>query len=197
MAGIQGGGLSSEQIRRMEENRKQAQQRLSNKRTAESISKVPVSAVTSMTSTPQFVTAPQPTQCGPPPAKRPALNPGPSHHQYQQHHERKIGPPPKLLPSDHSSSLYASGQTSTGSSVMLQRRPVDSTVASTSTSYKRPSQACSGSLSMPTSQSGGQVGTSRRDTGPAVMGGGGVVASAATSSSVQKVLWGEGTCDHS
>lgn len=72
MAGKPGGGLSSEQIRRMEENRRLAQQRLSNKRVAA----VPA--------------APQQEWCAPPPAKRLALNSGPPGQQYQSHERKTI-----------------------------------------------------------------------------------------------------------
>ena len=180
MARRQDVGLSSEQIRRMEENRRQAQQRLSNKRAAAESTSKASSQTRTVAQTAQFVSAPRRAQYGPPPAKRPVLNPGPSSHQYQ-HHERKIiGPPPQLM------SDYVSGHRSVaaGSSVMSQGKPMESTIASTS--YQRPPQTAGGSSSASSPSDGSQVDTFySRDAGPAAVRGTGTVSSA---SSNQKVL---------
>lgn len=110
MAGKPEGGLSSEQIQRMEENRRQAQQRLSNKRGLAAVGSTS-QAVSCMgsTVTPFNTRAPQCSEYGPPPAKRPAINPGPSNtdHQYQPHERKIIGPP--SVKYGHSSSATVRG----------------------------------------------------------------------------------------
>lgn len=166
MAGRQDRGLSSEQIRRMEENKRQAQQRLSNKRVALPSS----SSAQTVSQTAWFVSAPQYAQYGPPPPKRPALDPGPSGQQYQHHERIKIiGPPPKLMTDLYSSSSDQSSGASTGSSIMMmRRRPMDSAIASTT--YQHPPQTAGGSsLTSSSSAGAGQVGKfySARDAGPA------------------------------
>ena len=190
MAGRKDGGLSSEQIQRMEENRRQAQQRLSNKRAAGSCSQVLPSASSTGSATP-FTSTPQHSQYGLPPAKRQAVIPTPSTHQYQPHECKIIGPPPELIQSGYSSSSQGQSSATAGSSVMMQRRPVDYTAASTS--YQHPPQTTSTSSSLASSSSSDQVGTfysrDRGVIGPSTaMRGTGAVSSAAPSMSSQKVL---------
>ena len=192
MAGRQDGGLSSEQIQRMEENRRQAQQRLTNKRAAGSGSTSQVLHSSSMGSSTPFNSAAQHSQYGPPPAKRQAVIPTPSTHQYQPHERKIIGPPPKSIRSEYISSSQGQSSATAGSSVTIQRRPVDYTAASTS--HQHPPQTSSGSSSLASSSSSGQVGTfnSRdRGAGPSTATRGtGAVSSALPSTSSQKVLNG-------
>ena len=97
MAGKPEGGLSSEQIQRMEENRRQAQQRLSNTRALAAVGSTSQAAsCMGSTATPFTTRAPQCSEYGPPPAKRPAVNPGPSSTSQHQPHEHKIIGPPSL-----------------------------------------------------------------------------------------------------
>lgn len=193
MAGRQDGGLSSEQIQRMEENRRRAQQRLSNKRALAvgSTGRALPSSSMGSTAAPFNTSAPQHSlHHGPPPAKRQALIPGPSTHQYQPPPERKvIGPPLELMP-EYSSTSGATYGTA-GSSVTTQRRPVDYTAASAS--YQHPPLTAAGSSSALSSC--GQVGSFHsRDrgagTGSATVRGTGpgAVSSAAPSTSSQMVL---------
>ena len=96
MAGKPEGGLSSEQIQRMEENRRQAQQRLSNKRALAAVgSTTQAASWMGSTATPFTTRTPQSSEYGPPPAKRPAVNLGPSvnTNQHQPHEQKIIGPP--------------------------------------------------------------------------------------------------------
>ena len=105
------GGLSSEQIRRMEENRRQAQERLSNKR-ARSIG-LPLSV--------PIISA---QRCGPPPAKRPSFTDPPLQHL----DEHKVEPPST---STHGSSYRLQYAATQGSQSLPQRSFVNS-VAHTS-----------------------------------------------------------------
>ena len=127
-----GGGLSSKQIRRMEENRRLAQQRLSNKRVAA----VPA--------------APLPEQCAPPPAKRLALNSGPPSQKYRSH-EHKIIEPARQSTCNRDSSLHSQTTSSSHRGTASLQRPEDSAVTS---------HSCRPTTSRSSSPSGGQVGTS-------------------------------------
>lgn len=195
MAGRRDGGLSSEQIRRMEENRRLAQQRLSNKRALAVGSTSQALPPSSSSSLGYSATSTQRSQYGPPPAKRAAINPDPSTHQCVPQERKVIGPPPKSIPvTSEYSYLGSSGQSSAaatagnGSLVRL----MDSSAASSS--YQCPSQVAGGSSSFAASTGRGQQGgtfysSDRGAPGPsATMRGARAVSLSVPSTSSQKVI---------
>ena len=197
MAGRRDGGLSSEQIRRMEENRRLAQQRLSNKRALAVGSTSQALRPSSSSSLGYSATSTQRSQYDLPPAKRAAINPGPSTHQCVPQERKVIGPPPKSMPMmSEYSYLGSSGQSSaaatTGNAGSLVRL-MDSSAASSS--YQCPSQVAGGSSSFAASTVRGQQGGTTfysSDRGApgssATMRGAGAVSSSAPSTSSQKVI---------
>ena len=194
MAGRRDGGLSSQQMQRMEENRRLAQQRLSNKR-ALAVGSTSQALLPSSSSLGYSATSTQRSQYGPPPAKRAAINPGPSTHQCVPQERKVIGPPPKSMPmTSEYSYLGSSGQsnaaTTAGNGSLV--RLMDSSVASSS--YQCPSQVAGGSSSFAASTGRGQQGgtfysSDRGAPGPsATMRGARAVSLSAPSTSSQKVI---------
>ena len=168
-----GGALSSEQIRRMEENRRKAQERLLNKRAAQGSRTLPPTS--------SILTGATPV-CGPPPAKRPALQP-----PYRSHddvHLSTVGPNP--INCDTSANVHSSSQFEhIQRNVLTHKRVFDSL----SHTCKGAPPATSG-LSTP-SLSTLSVGTTRRDGGLASGGTAAASSSRAapsSSSSVQMVI---------
>lgn len=140
-----GGALSSEQIRRMEENRRKAQERLLNKRAAQVSRTLPPTSSILPGATPV---------CGPPPAKRPALQ-----HPYRS----RDGPNP--INSDISATAHSSSQFEHVQQTLLTHKRV----------FDSASRMCKGALlatsglSTP-SLSSLSTGTTRRDAGQALGG---------------------------
>ena len=159
--------LSSEQIQRMEENRRKAQERLLNKRATQGLRTLPLMSSVLPGATPV---------CGPPPAKRPALQP--PYHSRDDVHLSTVGPNPinyNTSATAHSSSQFEHVQHNS----LTHKRVFDSA----SRTFKEAPPATSG-LSTP-SLSSLSTGT-RRDASPAL--GGVASSSRGASSSMQMVI---------
>ena len=164
-----GGTLSSEQIQRMEENRRKAQERLLNKRAAQGSRTLPPTSSVRPGTTPV---------CGPPPAKRPALQP--PYHSRVDVHLSTVGPNPVTSATAHSFSQFECDEQNS----LTHKRFFDSASRTC-----RGAPPASSGLSTP-SLSSLSTGA-RRDAGPAFGGAAAILSSrgaASSSSSVQMVI---------
>ena len=192
------GGLSAEQIRRMEENRRRAQERLSHKRSAAASTVVTAAAAgPSDLQTSSFTGHGRSSSVAmPPPAKRPALSlPHPTHRSNiisdkadGAHHRSTVGASStnKLSSYVHNSARFRPA--AQGSSVS-ERRTFDCGAtslprATTGMSSSLPSTVASNSGTRTTTSYDAAAVAGRRDTGPAPSG---AMASSYPTAAVQKV----------
>ena len=170
------GGLSSQQIQRMEENKRKAKERLSNKRAAGSIHSVPSSSSTSVNA----------QRLGPPPAKRPVPFTVPPYHHHGNHTEHRL-PAKFQFHSSTSQNLSSTPFHQSQASSQTQGKSFDGRTHFTGPVEPR----ATSSVSMSSSCGGtvvGECSTGRRDTRPA-MGGpaGSLIQSASSAQPVPKV----------